>query len=145
MNIKLDINKLEDLDDTIEVSKKIFNPTPEEEKIYHNKKDWLKKIKNNGLLITARANNELVGFSICYSKGNKLHIWIVGVLEKNRRFGIWKQMHQSISNYAQKNDLKHLTLNTYESRFPGMYNFCLKNGFKEYKVEKGKSFFIKNI
>jgi ribosomal protein S18 acetylase RimI-like enzyme len=145
MNIKLNINKLEELDEVLEVSKKVFNPTPEEEEKYHNKEDWLKKIKNDGLLIAAKDRDSIVGFSICYSKDSGFHVWNVGVLKDYRRFGIWKIMYEAIIKFANQKDFKQLTLNTYKNKFPNMYAFCVTNGFKEHKTEKGKSFFIKSI
>lgn len=145
MNIKLEINNLEELDNVLRVSREVFKPTPEKEEKYHNKEDWLNKIKNNGLLITAKDKGSVVGFSICYPKDNKLHIWNVGVVENYRRFGVWKQMYKAILNSAKQNGFKKLTLNTYKNKFPNMYAYCLKNGFEEYKTEKGKSFFIKSF
>jgi GNAT superfamily N-acetyltransferase len=145
MNIKLNINKLEELDKVLEVSKEIFKPGQEEERKYHNKEDWLRKIENDGLLIVAKDKNLVTGFSICYPKDDKFHIWNVGVLGNYRRFGVWKQIYESIIKFARKKSFKHLTLNTYKNKFPNMYKFCLKNGFEEYKTEGEKSFFVKEI
>jgi ribosomal protein S18 acetylase RimI-like enzyme len=145
MNPIIETNNIKELDEAIEASIKVYKPTSEDMKTYHNKKDWLNKIEKGGLLITAKVDGSIVGFSICYSNENTLHIWVVGVLEEYRRFGIWKQMYFKIIEHAVKNNYKQVTLNTYRNRFSGMYNFCLENGFKVYKTERDKSFFTKNI
>ncbi len=139
------LNKVEDIDEVLALSYKIFTPSPEENKKYHNKDDWIDKINNHGLLVTAWDGDKIIGFSICYSKHETFHIWNVGVLEEYRRHGIWKMMYEEIKKFATKENFETLTLNTYKSRFPGMYNFVLKNGFTEYKTEGEKSFFMKRL
>ena len=145
MNTTLHINRLEELDKALKISNQVFEPSPEETQKYHNKNDWLNKINNDGLLITAWDDNKMVGFSVCYSKEQKFHIWNVGVLKAYRKLGIWKKMHSEIEKFAKEKNFKHLTLNTYKAKFPLMYAFVLNNGYVEYKTEEEKSFFIKEI
>ena len=143
MRITLHQNQVKELEQALRVSIRIFEPSSKEKRKYHNKNNWHKKIVNNGLFITAWKDEKMVGFSICYPKKNSLHIWNVGVLKEHRKLGVWKAMYGEIMKYALENRFNNITLNTYKNKFPGMYAFCLKNGFKEYKTEKGKSFFIK--
>lgn len=41
--IILNINKLEEIDEVLEVADKFFLPSREEKEKYHKKEDWLKK------------------------------------------------------------------------------------------------------
>lgn len=145
MNLIINLNKIEELDEALEVSNLVFKPSPVEVEKYHNRNDWVEKIKNNGLLITAKNNNLMVGFSICYPKDGKFHIWNVGVLENYRKLGVWKQMYDAVLKFAIEKGFKHLTLNTYKDKFSNMYAFCLNQGFVEYKTEEGKSYLVKDI
>lgn len=145
MRITLHLNVLEDLDQALEISNQVFEPSPEELQKYHDKSDWLNKINNGGLLVTSWDDNKMVGFSLCYPKEEKFHIWRVGVLKEYRKHGIWKMMHDEIKKFAKERKFKRLTLNTYKAKFPGMYAFVLGNGYVEYKTEGEKSFFTKAI
>ena len=145
MEIVLHINKYEELDKALDISNQVFKPSAEELLKYHNKNDWSNKIDNGGLLITAWDNKKIVGFSICYPKEGNFHIWNVGVLENYRGFGVWKKMYEAIQKFALEKKFKQLTLNTYKNKFPNMYSFCLERGFREYKAEVGKSYFIKDV
>lgn len=145
MNLQISINKIKELDAVLDISRKVFEPSMEEIRRYHDRNDWLEKINNGGLLITVSDNMTPVGFAICYSKENYLHIWNVGVLEDYRKLGIWNEMYEHIIHFAELNKFKHLSLNTYKEKFPHMYSFCIKNGFREVKTEDGKSFFMKDI
>jgi ribosomal protein S18 acetylase RimI-like enzyme len=145
MRFSLRLNHLEDLDEVIRISIIIFNPNSVKLEKYHNKEDWRQKILNNGLLIAALDNDKIIGFSICYPREGGLHIWNVGVLEEYRKLGVWKLMHNGILEFAKIKKFKKLTLNTYKNNFPGMYAFVTKNGYKEYKSEKDKYFFVKRI
>lgn len=149
MNLKFNLNKIEELDEALAVSIKIFNPSKKIICKYHDKNDWLNKINNGGLFISALNNGKVIGFAICYPEENNFHIWNVGVLKEYRRFGVWKEMFNRILSFAAQKNFRHLTLNTYKTKYPNMYSFCLKNGFeeykKEYKIEGEKSFFVKRI
>lgn len=145
MNLKISLNRIEELDTALDVSKQVFKPSPEEMQKYHNRKDWLEKISNGGLLITTKDTNTIVGFAICYPKKGNFHIWNVGVLKNYRGLGVWRQMYENILNFAKEKGFKNLTLNTYKNKFPDMYSFCLNHGFVVYKTEEEKSFFIKDI
>ncbi|HLE49451.1 MAG TPA: GNAT family N-acetyltransferase [Patescibacteria group bacterium] len=145
MKITLHKNKIEELDNALYLSKQVFKPTSEEIKKYHNRDDWLNKINNVGLLLTVWNNKKMVGFSICYPKEENFHIWNAGVLENYRGFGVWKEMYEAILKFAIDKKYNHLTLNTYKNKFANMYSFCLKRGFKEYRVKEGKSYFIKDV
>lgn len=145
MKITLHINQLEELDKALGISNKVFEPSLEELRKYHNRNDWLNKINNGGLFITAWDGDKIVGFSICYPKEQKFHIWNVGVLKEYRKFGIWRTMHNEIVKFAKEKNFKQLTLNTYKAKFPGMYNFVLGNGYEEHGTEGEKSFFTKTI
>ncbi len=133
-NIILNINKIDQIDEVMDVANLVFKPNKEEKEKYHKKEDWLNKIKN-GLLISASVDNKIVGFAICYQKEKDLHIWNVGVLEKYRRFGIWKKIYDEIVKFALMNKFESISLNTYKEKFLGMYTFVIKNGFDEYKTE----------
>lgn len=143
MKIVLHINQLDELDEVLKISNEVFNPSLEELEKYHNKADWKQKISGGGLLISALADNRIVGFSICYPKDGNFHIWNVGVLNEYRKQGVWKLMHEEITKYAKRKGYNKLTLNTYKKKFPRMYAFALSNGYKEYRTEWEKSFFIK--
>ncbi|MDO8503343.1 MAG: GNAT family N-acetyltransferase [bacterium] len=145
MKIALHTNQLQELDQALEISNQIFDPSPKELQKYHDKNDWLNKINNGGLLVTAWNDNKIVGFSICHPKEQNFHIWNVGVLKDYRKLGIWKLIHEELQKFAKEKGYQHLTLNTYKSRFPGMYGFALDNGYVEYKTEGEKSFFTKTI
>ncbi len=145
MNLTISLNKIEELDEAIDISCQISVPSPAEVQKYHNKQDWLKKIKDGGLLLTTKKDGHLAGYAICYREDRTFHIWNVGVLEDFRGMGMWKKMYERILDYAVKSGSDLLTLNTYKSKFSGMYSFCQKNGFVEYKIEDGKSYFIKHI
>lgn len=145
MKLTLHKNQLEDLDQALEISKTIFKPSPKELQKYHNKNDWLKKINEGGLLISVLNEREMVGFAVCYPKASKFHIWNVGVLKESRKAGIWKKMYKEIIKYAKGKNFKHLTINTYKTKYPRMYSFVLDNDYKEYKTKGDKSFFVKII
>lgn len=133
-NIILNINKLNEIDEVMSVAKYVFKPNKEEIEKYHKKEDWLNKIKN-GSLVSALIDNKIVGFAVCYRKEDDLHIWNVGVLDDFRRFGIWRKMYDEIIKYVTENKFESISLNTYKEKFTGMYNFCVKEGFIEYKTE----------
>jgi len=145
MNILLHTNQLEELDKALEVSIQIFEPSFEEHQKYHDKNDWLNKLNDGGLLVTAWDDKKVVGFSISYPKEQKFHVWNVGVLKEYRKLGIWKNMYNEIEKFAKGRKFEQLTLNTYKDKFPGMYNFVLDSGFTELKTEGDKSFFIKKL
>lgn len=145
MDLLISLNKTEELDEAIDISNQIFVPSPAEALKYYNKQDWLKKIEDGGLLVTAKQDGHMAGYAICYREGHVFHIWNVGVLESYRGQGVWKKIYETIYQYATKNGCNQLTLNTYKSKFSGMYSFCQKNGFVEYKIEDGKSYFVKHI
>jgi len=145
MSITLSCNDIDDLDEAIDISCQISVPSPAEAEKYHNKQDWLKKIKDGGLLVTAKQDRQMAGYAICYREDQIFHIWNVGVLESYRGQGVWKKIYETIHQYATKNGFSQLTLNTFKSKFSSMYSFCLKQGFVEYKIEDGKSFFTKHI
>lgn len=105
MNLKLHINQLDDLDKVLELSILVFEPPLENIKKYHDKSDWLIKIENGGLLVSAWDNERVVGFSICYPKEGKFHIWNVGVLKEYRKLGIWKMMYEEIEKFAKEGSL----------------------------------------
>lgn len=133
-NIILKINNIEDIDEILLVSEKVFRPNKEEKEKHHNKIKWLEKIEN-GLLVSVFLNNKIIGFTLCYKKEDYLHISIVGVLEEYRRMGIWRKIYNEILKYVVDNNFSKITLNTYKEKFPGMYNFCKKEGFIEYATE----------
>ncbi|MFA7301241.1 MAG: GNAT family N-acetyltransferase [Candidatus Shapirobacteria bacterium] len=133
-NIVLNINKIDQIDEVLEVGEEVFKPNKEEKEKYHKKEVWLNKIEN-GLLISASVDNKIVGFAICYKKETDLHIWNVGVLEEYRKFGIWKKMYNEVVKFAIENEYESISLNTYKEKFLGMYTFCIKEGFVEYKIE----------
>jgi len=145
MNITLHINQIKEFEKALEVSNQVFEPSPEELQKYHDKNDWLNKINSGGLMVGAWDDKKMVGFSICYPKEGKFHIWNVGVLKEYRKLGIWKMMYGEIEKFAKERRFDQLTLNTYKVKFPGMYRFVLDNGFTEYKTEGEKSFFIKKL
>ena len=145
MSITLSLNDIDDLDEALDISNQISVPSPAEAEKYHNKQDWLKKIEDGGLLVTAKQDGHMAGYAICYREDHVFHIWNVGVLEDFRGLGIWKRVYETIYQYAIKNGCDQLTLNTYKSKFSSMYSFCIKHGFVEYKIEDAKSYFIKHI
>ena len=145
MDITLHINQTEELDKALVVSKQVFKPSMEELQKNHDRNDWLDKINNGGLLVTAWNDKNMVGFSICYPKEWAFHIWNVGVLKEYRKLGIWKMMYEEIEKFSKKKKFDQLTLNTYKAKFPGMYNFVSDKGFTKYKTEGEKSFFTKEL
>ncbi len=145
MNLTISLNKTEELDEAIDISNQISVPSPAEAQKYHNKQDWLQKVKDGGLLVTAKQDRQMAGYAICYREDHIFHIWNVGVLESYRGQGVWKKIYETICQYATEKGCDRLTLNTFKSKFSGMYSFCLKSGFVEYKIEDGKSYFIKHI
>ena len=132
MDLLMSLNKVEELDEAIDISNQIFVPSPAEALKYYNKQDWLKKIEDGGLLVTVKKDGHLAGYVICYREDQIFHIWNVGVLEDFRGLGIWKKMYGSILDYAIKSGCDQLTLNTYKSKFSSMYSFCQKHGFVEW-------------
>ena len=148
--IRLNINKIEDLDEILEVAEKVFRPNKEEKEKYHQKSIWLERAIN-GLLISAQVDNKIIGFAICYRKEDALHIWNVGVLEEYRKNGVWRKIYEEIVNFANKNKFSKITLNTHKNQFPGMYNFAVKEGFAVERTEFDelskdfKSMFVKMI
>ncbi len=145
MEINLHVNQLNELDDVLKIASEVFNPDVEKKQKYHNKEDWKQKVENGGLLISASINNKIIGFAICYLKPDSFHIWNVGVLDDYRKLGVWKLIHNEIICYATKNNHKRVTVNTYKDQFLNMYNFLVKNGYREYKMEDSKSFFEKDL
>ncbi len=133
-DVVLSLNRIEELDEVLDVAEKVFRPSREEKERYHLKSKWIERV-NNGLLISAKIKKRIVGFAICYRKESDLHIWNVGVLEEFRKKGIWRKMYKEIVAFAIKNGFKSLSLNTYKKQFPGMYDFATKEGFTEYKTE----------
>ena len=150
-NLDYRLNVVSTLDDALLVSHKVFSPSEKEVLKYHDKNDWLNKIRNKGLLISVYDDIKCVAFAICYKKEkDQLHIWSVGVLDTYRGRGIWKQIYKNIIQYAQEKGFQKLSLNTYKDEFPNMYTFVKKEGFKLLSEEKNpdgsiKSRFVKNI
>ena len=150
MNVEYKSNELSDLDYVIEISKKVFTPTAKEILKSHTKEDWLKRMGNDGLLLTLYVENNLAGFAFCYIKEEgTMHIWQVGVLEQYRGHKLWSEMYKKIETYAGAKGFSRITLNTKRSKFPVMYKFAEEHGFNCYKTEMKdgieKSFFEKNI
>ncbi len=149
-NIEYKINDLSVLDEAITISLEVFHPSSKEIDEYHNKEDWKRKIKRNGLFIVVYVENKPAGFVLCYVKEkNTMHIWVGGVLEKYRGMGLWSGMYKKIEKYTIDKDFQRLTLNTYKDKFPVMFEFANMHGFLCYKTEikddYEKSYFEKNL
>ena len=145
------LNDLSNIDEIISISKDVFHPSEESILKYHNKEDWLNKIKNKGLLISVYDNDVCIAYALCNKIDDDiLRIWNVGVLDEYRGLGIWNQIYNMIVNYAVQEGYKKLNLNTFKVKFPNMYKFVKKEGFnlmKEETKDDGytKSYFIKDI
>lgn len=145
------LNDISTIEDVLLVSNKVFLPSDKEVFKYHDKHDWLSKIQNGGLLISVYEDTKCVGFAICYKVDKEeLHIWNVGLLDEYRGKGIWKETYKIIVEYSLEKNFKKLTLNTYKDKFPNMYTFVNKEGFRLLKEEETpsgciKSFFVKKF
>jgi len=130
MKISINKNNLSELDEVITLSVKVFHPSAEQLVKYHDNADWIKKIENGGLLLSALIKNKIVGFVICYRKSpDILHIWNVGIDEEYRRMGIWNNLYNEILDWAKQKNYKYVSLNTYKQKFPNMFTFAIKNNF----------------
>jgi GNAT superfamily N-acetyltransferase len=125
----------EALDKAITVCKEVFKPGKDELALYYSKEDWAKRIEN-GLLLLAYDQEKIIGFAISY-KTNDLtfHIWNVGVLEEYRGKGIWSGFFKQIAEHARLLGMNKLTLNTYKTKFPNMYQFVTSHNFNLIKTE----------
>ncbi len=150
-NTNIEINNLALIDNVLEAAKTVFNPSEEELEKCHRKEMWVNKVESGGLLVTVSVNDRVIGFAICEKKGGNLRIWSVGVLLKYRKLDLWKKMHHEIELFAKSGHFKKLSLNTYKDKFPNMYSFVSKYGYKKVKTEfdemqnTTKSYFEKTI
>lgn len=150
-NLTYKLNEISNIDDPLILSIKIFNPSKEKTLKYHNKEDWLNKIKDKGILISVYDDDKCIAFAICYkTNSDTLHIWNVGVLDEYRGLGIWRETYNRIIDYAIKQGFKKITLNTYKDKFPNMYAFVKKESFDLIKEEfnkdgEMKSCFVKRV
>jgi ribosomal protein S18 acetylase RimI-like enzyme len=141
---------IEDLKMAMQIAEEVFKPTPEEKVRHHQYKIWKEKMEN-GVLVVGCHKNKLVGFALSYAKSTDFHIGNVGVVEEFRKKGLWKMMYEETLRFAVNNGYKSISLNTYKDKFPGMYNFCIKNGFEEISTEfdelssQMKSSFLKKL
>jgi GNAT superfamily N-acetyltransferase len=137
------------LESALAVSIEVFTPSPEELSKYHQGESWQHCLHQGGILVLSTVENEVIGFAICYKNAESMHIWIAGVLEEYRKHGVWQEIHQTIVHYAVAHGKSKVTLNTYQSRFPNMFAFAVKNKYTETRVEYdpivgcNKSFFEK--
>lgn len=44
-------------------------------------------------------------------------------------------MYNEVVKFAIENEYESISLNNYKEKFLGMYTFCVKEGFVEYKIE----------
>jgi len=144
MNIRIEQNNIRDIDQIMDIAKEIYKPDKREIEKYHNKEEWIERIKN-GLLISAIVDEDVVGFVICYPKADAFHIWNAGVLEGYRQLGLWRKLYNDVVEFAKNKQYKRITINTYKKTFPNMYEFLVKEHFNEAKVENGKSYFEKYL
>ena len=123
----------------ISLSLSIFKPEKGKEDPYHQLKKWKKNFKKEGLLIGAFVNDELAGYLFCYEKDSRqkvIHCWLAGTAEKYRRQGVFKRLMMELTRILKKRGYKGLTINTYPEKFPAMYAYLTKHGFRKYKEKK---------
>lgn len=148
-------NDIGTIDEVINLSIDTFRPkTIQEEEKYHSRKDWIEKISEGGLLISAFDGKKCIGFSFTYEREpESKHIWIVAVDKDYRKKGVWKHMYQKTLDWSKKLGTKKITINTYKDKFPNMYKFLLNNDFNIYREkaitstnkELTKSYFEKEL
>jgi len=114
-----------DIPKIIELSLIIFKP--KDRKTHHDPKKWRRYLRNDGILLGAFINGELVGYLFSYKKSNQhYYAWLGGVKKEFRKKGIMTKLLKTLEEKLIYRGCRLLTASTYEKKFPGM--FALLNG-----------------
>jgi len=128
-----------DIPQVIGLSLKVFKPKKDRKDPYHNLEKWREYFKQGGILLGAFVNKQLAGYLFCYEREpgkNNLHCWMAGVAEKYRRQGLLKKLISKIKKILKEKGYKTFTINTWPEKFPAMYAYLTKYGYKKYKEEE---------
>lgn len=141
------------LPEIINLGIECFDPSEDEIKRYWDTESWKKALENQYIILGAYFNKKLVGFILFGPKDNYCHCSRIAVRPKFRRLGIAKKLMSCAMRLAKDKGLSRFITNTIEEKFPAMFAYLTKSGFKIYKTEKvtldGKkytrSFFEKSL
>ncbi len=110
---------------------------------------WRDKLAQHGLIFGALDGERLVGFKFGYARDpGTFHSWLGGVCNEYRRRGIMRQLTTTQEAWAANHGFSRLTVNTYQHKFPAMYQFLEKSGYKIDKTHEeidGKTHFYKDL
>lgn len=128
--------------EVVNLGLKIFSPIAGEKdsKKTHNRKEYLRKLSENGLLLGAYVNNKIVGYALAYKKNEGiLHLSLIGVLPKNRGVGIGIRLLKEVEKEAKYLRYKKISINSFTPIFNAMFKLLEKNNYKV--VEKKVTIF----
>ncbi len=106
-----------------------------------NTEDFKKFIENKGHIITARNNNEIIGFVLFRIASDESEILTIAVLKEFRKQGVGSDLLKNTINYIKNNGVKNLFLEVREDDISAV-NFYIKNGAKE--VSRRKNYYVRN-
>lgn len=148
-----ELNK-KDIPKVIELSLTIFKPKDGRNNSYHDPQEWRDYLDNNGMLLGAFVNKELVGYLLARREDNRqFHLWMSGIKMQFRRRGLMTKLLKGLESCLAKQGHPRLTVNTYEEKFPAMFALLKKEGYKVWKTKRVdwdgkkvlKSFFVKKL
>ncbi len=136
IKVEIELGGVNNLEEALQVSKEVFEPSPAKEEKYHKLEDWKEKIENGGILVVGKADGKIVGFIVAYKTADEvMHLWNAGVLSDFRKLGIFSNMFEELAVESRRRGVKKITLNTIEKKFPEMYKYVINKGFVEYERE----------
>ena len=143
----------QDISSVLPLSSKIFGQ--QIGTFHHIFSKWTDHYKNDGILLGAFKDNELVGYIFGYRVDeDEFHYWMGGVGEKHRGNGIGRSLLTELEKKVKEEGYKKITVNTYKEKWQVQYGFLLRHGYNVYKEEEIKwddgkmhikSFLIKNL
>jgi ribosomal protein S18 acetylase RimI-like enzyme len=137
--IDIKILSEKDLPEVMQLCAKIFTPVLKGIDKNEKKSIWWDTYEQNGLLIGAYHEKDLVGFIFFYEKDPKtknIHCWMDGVDEQFRNQGIFTTLIETGLRELKKRGYEYMTINTFPEKFPVMFSFLQKHDFVEYKEEQ---------
>ena len=120
---------------SIEEALKVFEKIPEFDRPKYGTIEFCKERIDNKdcLILSAYADEEIVGYFIAYGKDDSFYCWLAAVEPKYRRKGILFKMMNIFEEYARNKKYQNLTIKTGNNKRE-MLNYLIKNNWNFVQV-----------
>jgi len=138
MDYTIEKSDISNLPDIAKLNQEIFSGMYENEP--YNLKDFQNKLQDKKpLILVAKHNDTLIGFSISFPRNDSFYIWILGVLDWYRNHGIASKFLYENKEFAKDNGFTTMIIKTYNVS-PEMLRLLIKHGYYIVDVEKSDTF-----